>query len=206
MRTEPQDRPHELRNRIVEATLQVIRERGMARTSTSAIAEAAGCAEGSIYRYFSGKPDLLREVVCSRLPPLDAVLEDMSTRVGTATVRENLRRAACEAWSFFDKFVPLAVALFSDAELLVEQRRLFAHDGIAPDDGAETLVAYLRAEQELGRVAPPADVETAARLLLNACLGESFLDTLLDRHVGEADRERRTGEVVELVLRELEPR
>jgi AcrR family transcriptional regulator len=206
MRAEPNDRPNELRERIVDATLSVIRQRGLARTSTSAIAEAAGCAEGSIYRYFSGKPDLLREVVRSRLPVLADRLEDLSDQAGTATVRESLRRAALALASSCDEFVPLAAALFSDAELLVEQRRLYADDGAAPDHGAATLAAYLRAEQELGRVASAADVDAAARFLLDACLGEAFLDALLDRQVGDAGRERRASEVVELVLRELEPR
>ncbi len=206
MRTELQDRPNELRSRIVDATLRVIHERGLARTSTSAIAEAAGCAEGSIYRYFSGKPDLLREVVRSRLPALADRLEDMPERAGTTTVRESLRHASLTLATFCDEFVPLAAALFSDAELLVAQRQLYADDGAAPDHGAAALAAYLRAEQELGRVAPAADVEAAARLLLDVCLGAAFLDALLDRHVEDSEREHRTGEVVEVVLRQLEAR
>ena len=62
-----ENRRQELRERILDATVLVIRERGLARTRTSAIAKAAGCAEGTIYRHFSGKPELLGEAVRSRL-------------------------------------------------------------------------------------------------------------------------------------------
>ena len=48
-----------LRERMVEATGRVIRERGLAGTTTKEIAHAAGCAEGSIYNHFGGRHELL---------------------------------------------------------------------------------------------------------------------------------------------------
>ena len=95
----------------------------MARTRTSAIAEAAGCAEGSIYRYFSGKPELLYEVVRSRLPGLIGLLLALPGRAGTATVETNLLDVARAALSFSGELVPLAAGVLADGVLLAEQRR-----------------------------------------------------------------------------------
>jgi AcrR family transcriptional regulator len=205
MSAELENRPRELRDRIVDATLRVIQERGMARTRTSAIAAAAGCAEGSIYRYFSGKPELLYEVVRSRLPGAIDLLLGLPARAGTATLRTNLLEVARAALDFYGELVPIAAGVLADAELLTEQQRFHAGAGLRPRKGAEELEAYLLAEQELGRVRASADPALAATLLLDGCLGKCFVDALLGRDADGAGREGYAGQLVGLLVRELEP-
>ena len=206
MSTELEDRQQQLRDRILDATSHVVRERGVAGTRMSAIARAAGCAEGSIYRYFTGKQELLREVLRLRLTGPAAVLHGFPARAGTATVRVNLLDAARAALSSYREFVPLAAAVFADAELRAAQRELLEGGKLDPQIGAAALVEYLRAEQELGRVRAGADTEAAARTLLDSCFGQSFVGALLDRNGGEEERDRYAAELVELVTRGLEPR
>lgn len=56
--------PRERReNDILDAALAVFRQRGFARAGISEIAERAGLVEGSIYRYFENKRDLLAKVI-----------------------------------------------------------------------------------------------------------------------------------------------
>jgi AcrR family transcriptional regulator len=62
---------------------------------TSAIAAAAGCARGTIYRYFDSKPALLREAIRRRLP--DAINLDLARRAGLAPAGEPARRHAGSA-------------------------------------------------------------------------------------------------------------
>jgi AcrR family transcriptional regulator len=193
MSAELEHRPKELRERILDATLHVICERGMARTRTSAIARAAGCSEGSIYRYFEGKPELFREVVRTRLPSL--AFPGLAGRAGSATVEANLVDVARAALSFYAEVVPLYADLLSD-------RR----DGLPRADFTPrgAIVDYLRAEQRLGRVRSGADIELVAQLLLSGCLGESFLLALARERFPES-REGRAREIVRLAVRELEP-
>lgn len=191
MSAELEHRPQELRERILDATLHVICERGMARTRTSAIARRAGCSEGSIYRYFEGKPELFREVVRTRLPSLS--LAGLAGRAGSATVEANLVGAVEAALSFYAEVVPLYADLLSDRR--DGPRRL----ELTPP---HELVDYLRAEQRLGRVRPGADVELVARLVLAGCLGESFLRALAGEAPSRAEQAR---EIVRLAVRELEP-
>ena len=47
---------------ILEATLQLIAERGFHGTAMSMIAEKAGVGAGTIYRYFDGKQDLISQL------------------------------------------------------------------------------------------------------------------------------------------------
>ena len=190
----------ELRERIIDATVRVVRERGMARTRTSTIASEAGCAEGSIYRYFSGKAELLLEAVRSRLAASTAVMVRLPGRAGTATVRTNLLDVVRFALSSCREVVPLAAGVFADSELLAEQRHLFIAGDRGLLSGAEALAAYLRAEQKLGRVQAAADADLMAQLLVNGCRGEGFLGVLLDRESSEAERERYACALVDTVL------
>jgi AcrR family transcriptional regulator len=47
------------RNQILDAAATVFAEKGFHRTTTKEIAQVAGVSEGTIYNYFSTKPDLL---------------------------------------------------------------------------------------------------------------------------------------------------
>jgi AcrR family transcriptional regulator len=186
-----------LRERIVDAAFEVIHEQGMARARTSSIAEAAGCAEGSIYRYFSGKPQLLEEVVRSRLANVSDLLGALPGSAGTATVRTNLVAVSQSVSAFYAEVLPLAAGVLADAGLRSRQRHLFGEGGL--DVGAcvaDALADYLRAERDLGRVRP--DVDAAACLLISSCLGTSLLTALTRRDPGPA-------QVVDALIAGLEP-
>jgi AcrR family transcriptional regulator len=205
MSAELEYRQQQLRDRILAATSRVVSERGVAGTRMSAIASAAECAEGSIYRYFAGKQELLEEVLRARLAePVDA-LHEFAPKAGSATVRANLREAARSALHSYRELVPLAAAVFADAELQAAQRELLEGGNLDPHTAAASLADYLRAEQELGRVRAGADTEVAARTLLDSCFGRSFVGALLDRYGDEEERDRYADELVELVARGLEP-
>jgi len=193
---------HELRDRIVDAAWHVMSERGLAATRTSAIAETAGCAEGSIYRYFDDKPQLLLAAIRSHLPDAEAVEARLLELAGTRTVRANLLDVAHAACALYGDLVPLAAAVLADATLAERRREAFGGQDFRPSHLAGAVAGYLSVEQRLGRVRATADPGLAARLLVNGCVGESLIDGLF-----ESDRSRGSGlgELVSLVLRDLEP-
>ena len=60
------------RARLIEATRSVVREVGYAHASTRAIAQAAGVAEGTIYRHFPDKASLFLATVLESNAPIIA--------------------------------------------------------------------------------------------------------------------------------------
>src|ERR1700727_1823245 len=70
------------RNAILSAAIQVFAERGLA-APTSAVSQAAGVAEGTLFTYFSTKDELInalyREI---KLELADAMMSDFPRRAG----------------------------------------------------------------------------------------------------------------------------
>ena len=81
-------------------------------------------------------------------------------------MREVLAEIATAAWAFYNDAIPMGASIFADPELLARQRALLANLGAGPHRANEAVAAYLRAEQELGRVRADADPDAAAYLLL----------------------------------------
>ena len=53
-----EDWPERAAEKILDAAEKVFVERGVSGTSMAAVAEAAGCSRGTLYRYFSSRHDL----------------------------------------------------------------------------------------------------------------------------------------------------
>jgi AcrR family transcriptional regulator len=68
------------KQRLIEATAQLVWERGIEATSPAAILAASGVGHGSLYHHFSGKPELIDAAVATLAAQLrednDAVLSD----------------------------------------------------------------------------------------------------------------------------------
>jgi AcrR family transcriptional regulator len=167
------------RRRLVEAAERVIRARGLARSTTKEIAREAGCAEGTLYLHFADKLDLIRAVQEQLLPAFVDLLHRLPGRAGTRTVAANLTEVAEQAMVLYRDFVPVNAGVFADPELLERLRVLLRERGDGPQRAYEPIVAYLEAEQALGRVAAGVDLLAAAVLLLGGCQQHVFVEQLV---------------------------
>lgn len=142
------------KKRLVDAAAKVFAERGYSGATTKEIARAAGVAEGTIYRHFADKRELFAAVFKQRsAADLEAVIR-LPSLAGTRTVRENVLFLVKAIEDVEREVVPLLVAapVLADASPMSAQ----AIPSLAP------LVAYLEAEQRLGRVRRDLDARAAA--------------------------------------------
>ena len=166
------DRGQATRARLIEATLTVVRDVGYPHASTRAIAQAAGVAEGTIYRHFPDKTALFFAAVMESNAPIIEALAALPERAGQATVERNLIDAAVQLAGLQDQIMPLELAIAVDPELATQRRRaLAAAGGSLPVGPPEAIAIYLAAEQRLGRVSAEVDPREAAVIILAALFG-----------------------------------
>ncbi|MFD0366803.1 TetR/AcrR family transcriptional regulator [Streptomyces sp. NPDC127114] len=73
--------------RLVEATRELLWERGYVGTSPKAIQQAAGAGQGSMYHHFAGKPDLALAAIRRTADEMRAGAERVLGGQGTAYAR-----------------------------------------------------------------------------------------------------------------------
>ena len=194
------------KEQIVRAAAELIANKGLAGTTTRAIAERAGCAEGSIYRYFTDKHALLIECVESRYPSWMELMSSLAERAGTSTVRKNLEEVAREGVAFYRGILPMVAGTMADRELMEEQRRHFVANKSGPMKSISSLAEYIRREQRLGRCSDQVPPEYAARLLMGACFSQAYLEAMLGPEAIIGTDERFARMIVRGLLEGLDPR
>jgi len=190
------------RARLIEATRNVVREVGYAHASTRAIAQAAGVAEGTIYRHFPHKAALFFATVLESNAPVVAWVTTLPARAGEGTVEENLTDAAVRLAGLRDQILPLELAIAADPELAAQRRQAMTAAGTSlPPGPPEAVAAYLAAEQRLGRIRADLDAREAAEVFLGMLFALGAMPGVGDESLSPA----RIASAVRLIVRGLQP-
>lgn len=171
----------ETRETLLRAALDVFVRRGFARATTREIAAAAGVAEGTIYRHFDDKHALFAEVLFSLLTEADGGLGAFLELAGTGSVRENLAHLFAVLGELQQRLSPLMASLWADQELagrVAARAAELAPEGFVPPGPVGVVAAYVRAEQELGRVRGDVDPLAAAGVIVSVPLAAGMTGSL----------------------------
>jgi len=161
------------RQQILDATQRLIESTGILHLTTKEIAQEAACAEGTLFRYFKTKEDIILAVVLENSPKFREVLATVCP--GTKTVAENLKEILLAAMTFFEKLVPLGASLLADVQLMKRHRTGMQKSGRGPKDVFDLVTAYIESEQKFSRIANRVSPESAACLLLGPCFHRVFI-------------------------------
>jgi AcrR family transcriptional regulator len=162
------------RPEIIAATEALIRTRGLARTTTRAIAKQAGCSEAAIYVHFDNRLTLLLAVLEESLPDMLVPLRALEQSVGVRTPQQNLITALRAIFTFHERVVPMLCGLFADPELLAAYRKSLTARNKGPNGAIGRLHRYISAEQKLGRIHRSIDADTAATSLMANAFFKAF--------------------------------
>ena len=162
MRHKPQqERSERMLQRIQEAALDVLAERGTERLTTRHVADAAGISVGTLYHYFADKNDLLRALEQQYIRELMAALQEATPEIVRLDVGSATRKIA-EIYHH---------SLVRDEGRWLVLLRQLLRRGVALTSQVEQVLGqialqYLSAHPELARVR---DFPRVVYILFNAC-------------------------------------
>ncbi len=169
------------REKILRAAITTVRAHGIAGSTTRAIAAEAGIAEGSIYRHFSDKIDVVQTAVVAFLvPSYRDYIGDLPGKAGTATPAARLREVLRKTMAFYRDLIPLMATLYSE-NALRDRYQAQLVGGRGPHRASEAVAAYLAGELSLGRLPSGIDPQAAAQMLLGACFQQVFFEQTLGK-------------------------
>jgi len=193
----------EKQKRIIQAAIQIFAEKGFSATSTNEIARKAGVAEGTIFRHYKTKKDLLitiiEPVIQNILAPfivqdLDKVLDQEYTNF-----EDFLRAVEQNRKQFLENNLSLIKIILQEIPFHPELKELFKQY-VTPEPLAK-LDALIKHFQEKGEII---DLPTYSviRLIGSSIIGYLFVRNMIPSDVvwdDEQERER----TLQFVLRGL---
>ena len=159
---------------IIEATIKVIHEKGVAGATTRAIVQAVPCAEGTLYLYFKHRTELILAVIERSAVAFIDDLKTLPRYVGRNAVEVNLDVILSKAARFQEDVLTLFCGVVSDPELLQAQQDVMRKARKGPHLSRLAIARYLEAEKAEGRVSAELDSEMVAAILLRASFGRIF--------------------------------
>ncbi|MDO3410575.1 TetR/AcrR family transcriptional regulator [Saccharibacillus sp. CPCC 101409] len=195
--------------RILEAAIDIFAEKGFAVASTSEIAQKAGVAEGTIFRYYKTKKELLLAIAGPIALKLAApfVMREFAVKVldnphPPEQVDQFFRSIAKDRFQFARKNIKMLRIWIHEipyqAELLEQVQTLFQEIVYTRID------KIIRHYQELGQIieAPPWRVlRTAVSLFVGMVVTH-----LLILPIDEADEDEEIDRTIDLLMHGLSPR
>jgi len=164
------------KDHILQVTEQAIFKFGMARITTRRVADIAGVAEGTIFRYFPSKNELV--LAALRRHGAGETAFPGAELAGTATVRDNLATIIAASLNHYARVMPSVIAATADSDLLPKYRKWFLRQSSTYETLTRAITAYVSRERKLGRIIPSADPELVAETILSHCIRHALGDVL----------------------------
>jgi AcrR family transcriptional regulator len=172
------------RDRILDAAMKLVARHGIAGATTKRIADEAGVAEGSLYKHFTDKADLLTALVLERLPGIREVFGKLDNAASGSPAAEALAAALEGMIEFYTQAQPIMAGISSDPGLLRLCRQRFMETDQGPHRAHEKLAEFIRLGQQHGALRPGASPDAVASLLIGACTEFASLARLTGKTPG----------------------
>lgn len=157
-----------LRDHLIAAAESLMARRGTAGLTVRDIAREARVADGVLYNHFTDKEDLLAQALRAHVRSVERSLGELPAKAGVGDVEDNLRVYIVHGLALHAAIIPAFAGLFSQPGVLTRFAAL--PDPTAGGQGLRTYLAdYLRAERDLGRLAPHTDPDMTAKMIIGAC-------------------------------------
>jgi AcrR family transcriptional regulator len=187
------DDERSLREHLIATAERMISSPGAAGLTVRAIARQAGVADGVLYNHFADKEELIAHALRAYVRTVEQGLGELP-EPGAGTVEANLRTHLAYGLALHRAILPAFTGLLAQPAVLARFASLDAHG----EQWRDRLTSYLHAERDLGRLAPHAEIDAAAAMIVGVC-HETVLSALLP-HDGTAPAPPPVESVITAVL------
>ncbi|MDR6551455.1 TetR/AcrR family transcriptional regulator [Paenibacillus qinlingensis] len=192
--------------KIVQAAVEIFSEKGFAGSSTSEIAQKAGVAEGTIFRHYKTKKELLLSIVAPMMTKLIApfAVKDF-TKVLEAdypSVESFLRAVTLNRLEFARKHFPIIKIFIHEIPFHNELREQFKEKvAVQVLEKAYKAIRHFQEHGQIIDLPPPA----ALRMIISTIMGFLITRFLLIPD-GEWQEEKEVDYTINFILYGLTPR
>ncbi|MFS0575550.1 TetR/AcrR family transcriptional regulator [Sporosarcina sp. 179-K 3D1 HS] len=161
----------EKQQKIIVAAINMFAEKGFASTSTNEIAKKAGVAEGTIFRHWKTKKDLLMSIVSPMMVKMLApfIIKDLNKVLDQeyASFEEFLRAMIQNRQEFLEKNMPVIQILLQEIPFHPELReRFIEHVGKKVFARLVSIVEHYQAKGQLIDLPAPTVIRLAASTIV----------------------------------------
>jgi AcrR family transcriptional regulator len=204
------DNLNEKEKRILESATNIFAQKGFHKTSTSEIAKAAKVAEGTIFRYFKTKKDILRNIMIQLINTLSRkfVFESIENIIENSEDKELkviLKEIILDRYKLANKIYPMARVVFAES-LFHEELRVAIYENIIKRV-IEVYAVFHRKMQEKGKIRQEVDSDIAIRSII-ANIVIFIAQRKLYRDMFEfkdEDLEKDMDQLIDIIIRGIAP-
>jgi len=192
----------EKEKKIIAAAINIFSEKGFSGSSTSEIAKKAGVAEGTIFRYFKTKKDILRcisiELIKSisnsvLIKPIEKIIASEPT-----DLREIFRKIIVDRLKLAESLFPMARVIFTEA-LFHEDLKNAIFDHII----AKALAVYKIQHEKLQKekiIRDDLSAETALKCIIGCIFIYIAQKKLFADKFANLDTEQEMEKTIDIIL------
>ena len=184
--------------KIIDAAMALVRDKGYVATTTKEIAKVAGVNECTLFRKFESKKDIVLQganQVGWRADIKPEIFENVTWELGTDL--EMFLRAYIDRMT--PDFVNLSIGLRAP-QLYEETKHLIMK---VPQAFLETFTDYLEQMGEKGKI-PKRDFKTLAMTVFSAAFGYTFLNASFGKELTDVEKDAYIKESVRMFIKGLE--
>ncbi|MBC6466227.1 TetR/AcrR family transcriptional regulator [Actinomadura alba] len=153
-----------LREHLIATAERMISERGTVGLTVRAIAREAGVADGVLYNHLADKEELLALALRAHVRRIESELGELP-EPGAGTVEAGLRAHIAYGMALHRAILPAIAGMIAQPKVLAR----FAELAERGTDWRDRLAGHLRAERDLGRLAPDAQIDAATAMIVGVC-------------------------------------
>jgi len=187
------------KQRILEAAIDVFSEKGFSRATTSEIAKRAGVAEGTIFRYFKIKKDILRGILIQMIslagePVIIEGVGKILLNTENKNLREVLKSFIKDRLQLIESLYPMIKIIITEALYHEDIREAFFEN--VTSKGVEIFNIFHNQMVERGLIRKNVDALAVARSIM----GNIFLFVVTRQFFPEKFNRKNTDEELDAVI------